>query len=612
MFSFSCPPARAALFVIVGRWITQARRRVSSLLLPTLLAGTALAPVSVQAYSLIGPSWASGDITMHLQLGAPSAPLSDGSTNWNLLAETAFQEWNQHLTRSRFTFVRESTAARTSGNRLNNIFFSSSVYGESWGNGVLAVTLSSRNSRNTNESDVLFNSRLQWDSYRGPLRRNVMDFYRVALHEFGHVLGLDHPDEARQSVTALMNSTVSNLDSIQADDIAGVRALYQGTAAAGIAPSILAQPSSTTVQVTGSYTMNVAAAGTGPLSYEWSFRPAGTNTEEPLLLADGPSYTIGSVQSADAGTYSVLVSNAMGSVESSSASLQVTPITTNPDTTLVNISTRGVAGSGGAVLIAGLIIGGNTPKQVLVRAAGPALGDFNVPGVLSDPELTLYDSGGKVVARNDNWGSDGNSSTLAATFSRLGAFQFKANSRDAALLVSLPPGNYTAHVSGVSGTTGVALVEAYDADPDAATARTRRLLNIATRGQVGTGDNVLIAGLIVTGPGPRTFLIRGVGPTLGRAPYNVSGALSDPLLQLYQGETLLRENDDWDSPSNAQAALRAAATKVGAFSLLEERPANSGLDAAMLVTLQPGTYTAKLSGFENVTGIGLIEVYEVN
>jgi hypothetical protein len=612
MLSISCPPARDALFVVAARWFGEARRRLSAVLLPALLAAPALAPVTVKAYSLIGPSWPSGDITMHLQLGTPSAPLTDGSTSWNALAESAFQQWNQHLSRSRFTFVRDSTAARTSGNRLNNIFFSSTVYGESWGNGVLAVTLSSRNSRNTTESDVLFNNRLQWDSYRGTLHRSVMDFYRVALHEFGHVLGLDHPDEAQQSVVALMNSTVSNLDTIQADDIAGVRALYQGTAAAGTAPTILAQPAGSTVQITGSHTMNVAASGTGPLSYDWSFRPAGTNLEEPLLLAEGPSYTIGSVQAADAGTYSVVVSNAMGSVESSSASLQVTPISTNPDTTLFNISTRGVAGSGNAVLIAGLIIGGSTPKQVLVRAAGPALGDFNVPGVLSDPELTLYDSAGKVVARNDNWGSDGSASTLAATFSRLGAFQFKANSRDAALLVSLPPGNYTAHVSGVSGTTGVALVEAYDADPDAATARTRRLLNIATRGQVGTGDNVLIAGLIVTGPGPRTFLIRGVGPTLGRAPYNVAGALSDPLLQLYQGETLLRENDDWDSPSNAQSALRAAATNVGAFSLLEERPANSGLDAAMLVTLQPGTYTAKLSGFENVTGIGLIEIYEVN
>lgn len=572
-----------------------------------------LAPATVRAYTLIGDSWANGNIVMQLQLGAPGTALSDGATSWNAIAESAFNEWNQYIARSQFTVVRDSTAARVSGNRLNNVFFSSSVYGDAWGSGVLAVTLSTRNSRNTNESDVLFNSRLQWDSYRGDLRRSAMDFRRVALHEFGHVLGLDHPDQARpaQSVVSLMNSVVSNLDDLQADDIAGVRALYQGTAAAGVAPTILTQPAASTVQVTGSYTMNVVASGTGPLTYEWNFQPAGSDVVEPFLLADGPSYTIGSVQPADAGTYSVEVSNAFGSVASSAAKVDVTPINTNPDTTLFNISTRGFVGRDASVLIAGIIIGGTTPKNVLIRAAGPGLAGYGVPGTLADPQLSVFDSSGKMVAQNDNWESGGGAE-LSSTFSRLGAFQFKTGSRDAAVLVSLPPGNYTAHVSGVGGTTGVALVEAYDADADAATSRTRRLANIATRGQVGTDANVLIAGLIVTGPGPHTYLIRGVGPTLGKAPFNLGGTLADPLLQLYQGETLLRENDDWDSPANAQAALRAAAVKVGAFSLLETRPANAGLDAAMLVTLQPGTYTAKLSGLDGGTGIGLIEIYEVN
>jgi hypothetical protein len=301
----------------------------------------------------------------------------------------------------------------------------------------------------------------------------------------------------------------------------------------------------------------------------------------------------------------------MGAVTSNSATVAVTPITTVADTTLANISTRGVVGTGSNVLITGVVIGGSTSKNVLVRAVGPALADYGVSGQLADPELTLFDSTGKVVARNDNWESGG-AAELSASFSRLGAFKFNAGSRDAALMATLAPGNYTAHVSGVAGATGVALVEAYDADPDAATARSRRLLNISTRGQVGTGHNVLIAGLVVSGPGPRTYLIRGVGPTLAKAPYNVSGALADPFLQIYQGETLLRENDDWDSPSNAQPALRAAATKVGAFSLLETRPENSGLDAAMLITLQPGNYTAKLSGYENGIGVGLIEIYEVN
>jgi hypothetical protein len=194
---------------------------------------------------------------------------------------------------------------------------------------------------------------------------------------------------------------------------------------------------------------------------------------------------------------------------------------------------------------------------------------------------------------------------LTAASTRLGAFQFKAGSRDAALLTTLAPGNYTAVVSGVGSATGVALVEAYDADADAVTSRSRRLVNIATRGQVGNGDNVLIAGLVVAGPGPRTYLIRAVGPTLSNAPFNVTGALNDPFLQIYQGETLLRENDDWDVPLSAQPALREAASKVGAFALQVRR------DSAMIITLQPGSYTAKVTGFQGATGVSLIEIYEI-
>jgi hypothetical protein len=130
-------------------------------------------------------------------------------------------------------------------------------------------------------------------------------------------------------------------------------------------------------------------------------------------------------------------------------------------------------------------------------------------------------------------------------------------------------------------------------------------VNIATRGQVSSGENVLIAGLVVTGPGPRTYLIRAVGPTLARAPFNVSGALDDPFLQIHQGETLLRENDDWDAPFSAQPALREAADKVGAFELQVRR------DAAMIITLQPGSYTAKVTGFQGATGVSLVEVYEL-
>lgn len=557
------------------------------------------------AFLTSGRVWPAGDIVMQLQLGAPAAVLSDGSLGWNDVAESALQDWNTQIARSRLTAAKDSIAAKAQGNRLNNVFFSPDVYGSAWGSGVLAITITFRNTRNTTEADVLFNSNRTWDSYRGALRRtNVMDFRRVALHEFGHVLGLNHPDEAvpAQSVAAVMNSTISNIEALQLDDITGARSLYD-TAASLNAPSIVAQPTSASLQTTGRYTLNVGAVGPEPLAYAWTFRPAGSTTTEPFRFATGPTYTIGSVQPADSGSYAVTVTNPFGSVTSNVATINVAPLPTVPDTLLANISTRGNVGPAAGVLIAGLVIGGSSPKNVIVRAVGPTLSGYGVAGFLEDPALSIIDSAGRVVAENDNWGGATNSAQFPAGFSRLGAFQFPTGSRDAALMVTLAPGTYTARVSGVGDSTGVALVEAYDADADAATSRSRRLANISTRGQVGSGENALIAGLVVAGPGPHTYLIRAAGPTLSG--YGVPGALSDPLLQIYQNETLLRENDDWDTPTAVQPALRDAATAVGAFQLGSRR------ESAMLITLQPGAYTAKVTGFGGGVGIGLIEIYEI-
>jgi hypothetical protein len=416
------------------------------------------------------------------------------------------------------------------------------------------------------------------------------------------VLGLDHPDQATpaQTVSAMMTSFISSLESLRPDDIAGVRAIYDTAV-------------TRTLPVGSSVDLDLGPAGTGALTYNWYFRPANSPLVEPFHLASGASYTIGSVQPVDAGTYIVTGTSSNGSFFSNTVILGTTPLATSTDTTLANLSTRGTVSTGSGVLIAGFVIGGTTPKNVLVRAAGPALADFGVTGALADPLLVITNGQTQVVARNDNWQSNDNVAALSAAATRLGAFAFKSGSRDSAILVTLPPGSYTAAVSGVGDATGVALVEAYDADADATTSRTRRLVNIATRGQVNTGDDVLIAGLVVAGPGPRTYLIRAVGPTLGHAPFNLKGVLLDPFLQLYQGDRLLHENDDWDAPLSGMQTLRDAASRVGAFALQETRDRSpaSGLDAVMLVTLQPGSYTAKVSGFQSATGIALIEIYEM-
>ncbi len=154
----------------------------------------------------------------------------------------------------------------------------------------------------------------------------------------------------------------------------------------------------------------------------------------------------------------------------------------------------------------------------------------------------------------------------------------------------------------MNGASGVALVEVYDATVGDIP-KAQRVVNIATRATAGTGDNALIAGFYVSGTVPKRVLVRGVGPAL--AQFGVSGALARPQLSIRQGQTVVWPKEGMAAANNAAAAA-AAASQVGAFAL----PANSQ-DAAILIYLAPGAYTAQVAGAGATTGVALIEVYEV-
>ena len=276
---------------------------------------------------------------------------------------------------------------------------------------------------------------------------------------------------------------------------------------------------------------------------------------------------------------------------------------------LGNISTRGAATSGAGAMIAGTVVRGTRPKQFLVRGIGPALGAFGVTGFLADPVLSIFNGTGQLVTSNTGWGTNLNTAAIVTAARDFGAFALTANSRDSALLVTLNPGTYTFQLTSASGATGNALVEAYDLDVIDATSS--RAINISTRGQVGTGENILIAGLVVQGQASRTLLIRGVGPTLTQ--FGVTGTLADPVIKVIDSSgATIATNDNWGDTTlaNGRAVtadeVELAAGASGAFAL-----AASSKDAALLITLVPGSYTIQVSGTNNTTGLALVEAYDV-
>jgi|KBSMisStandDraft_5_1062788.scaffolds.fasta_scaffold355257_1 hypothetical protein len=193
--------------------------------LALLFAGVCARVLS--SYVLIDDKWPDGTVTLRLQLGTPGRALTDGSPNWGAVAESALGEWNGVISRLQFNAVRDSTSARGDGDGVNNVSFSNDIYGMAFDSSVVAVTTNWLRRNVRVEGDVVFNSALDWDSYSGA-RRRTLDFRRVALHEFGHVLGLTHPDDNGQAVAAIMNSHVSDTDHLTPDDIAGARALFGG------------------------------------------------------------------------------------------------------------------------------------------------------------------------------------------------------------------------------------------------------------------------------------------------------------------------------------------------------------------------------------------------
>ncbi len=377
-------------------------------------------------------------------------------------------------------------------------------------------------------------------------------------------------------------------------------ASFKVAAAPEAAPAILRDPVGVAMPAGATVAFNVSASAQPAASYQWN------KDGVPVPGATGDTLVLYPLTAADAAAYTCTLVNSLGTVTSRPATLSLARAGSANPARLANLSVRSVAGTGAQTLTVGFVVGGEVSgaagtKPLLIRGAGPALAAFGVTGVLADPALKLY-LGSTVIAANDNWSGD---AQVAAASSAVGAFAFtSAAGKDAALYrPGFTLGAYTVQLTGpdTDAPTGTALAEIYDATPPSVfTAYTSRLINVAARSVVGAGGDRLIAGFVIAGSAPKTVLVRAIGPSL--AGFGVAGALADPKLELYSGTEKLYGNDDW----TGAASLAVTAARVGAFML-----SASSKDALLVVTLEPGAYTAQVSGVGDATGVALVEVYEV-
>lgn len=369
-------------------------------------------------------------------------------------------------------------------------------------------------------------------------------------------------------------------------------AFFGAPLAGGAVPSV-----TTSLGQTATFTLSSPPSG---VTYQWQV--SADNGATWADLSNNATYsgvttsslTVANVSaSLDHAQYHVLLTNTGGTSASAAATLTITG-----SARLVNLSARAQVGTGADILIVGLAIGGTGNKQLIVRGIGPSLVPLGIPTALTTTKIILYDSSGGVVDSNASWGTAANAGSMNAAFSAVGASTLPANSADSAILRSAPKANYTAHVFGATNNTGVALAEFYDADAISASSR---LINVSARAQVGTGNNVLIAGFVINGSGSDTLLLRGVGPSLAQS--GITSPLAAPRIIVYDSQgAVVASNDGWQN----NTAIATAAATVGAFALTP-----GSADSALLITLPTGAYTVQLSGANNTTGVGLIEVYEM-
>lgn len=338
-------------------------------------------------------------------------------------------------------------------------------------------------------------------------------------------------------------------------------------------------------------TLGVVASDSPDTSFQW------IRNGQTLVNRTQSELQFNALTFANAGSYQVRVTSPTGTQTSDPLELTVVP-----GSRFANLSTRADSVAGGGELVTGFVIQGSGTLPLLLRAVAPTLAaaPFNLSGTIPDPTLRLFRRQDE-LQNYDNWEDVGDTDTLTTAFQRTGAFPLNTGSLDTAALREFTAGVYSVRLEDKQQESGIALLELYDA---AEGANSAQLVNISSRAIVGSGDGVLVPGVVITGDAPLRVLIRAVGPTL--TTYGVNDVLADPQFQVLRDGQSVGGNNDWELFPRVDE-LRAATAAAGAFALETDSK-----DAAAIFTLPPGVYTVPVSGVDNTTGQALVELYRLD